>query len=405
MTDTPEQPQELSLQAHALQEMTAVEAGLQDLETKYAGTVYDVTTTAGMEAAKKARAEIREPRYAVQNIAKAKKSELAKISKAIGEAGERIIARIEKIETPIDDQIKAEEERKQAIKDAREAAERADQERQVALIAAIARLPVDLMDATVDELDAATQELLTRELPLNEVYLPDGQRTRDEAIASLQVLRARRAMADDQAKELERLREEAAAREAELAQQREQEAAERAQRDAEDRERQERDESIASAINDIRAYAHAGVTVAGIKHAIEELSNVPVNADRFGDRADAAMAAKAQAMFTLNERLADRGNLEAAQAEQAERQRQLDAQAEEQRVAAEAAARAAEEQRQADELAEAHRALEAQREAIKAASIWQAAEAALALLVREGYQDTAEVAMLTSALERGDGAA
>ena len=80
MTDTPEStpnpieaiPQTAgTLQAIALQSVDAVATGLADLRQQYTGVVYPVTTTAGMADARKARAAIRDVRYAVENARKA----------------------------------------------------------------------------------------------------------------------------------------------------------------------------------------------------------------------------------------------------------------------------------------------------------------------------------------------
>lgn len=71
---------ELSLTEHAMQEIDAAAAGIADLVKKYDGVVYDVTTTKGMNEAKEARKEIRAPRYAIEQVRKAKGSELKAIA-------------------------------------------------------------------------------------------------------------------------------------------------------------------------------------------------------------------------------------------------------------------------------------------------------------------------------------
>lgn len=73
---------ELSLTEHAMQEIDAAAAGIADLVKKYDGVVYDVTTTKGMNEAKEARKEIRAPRYAIEQVRKAKGSELKAIATA-----------------------------------------------------------------------------------------------------------------------------------------------------------------------------------------------------------------------------------------------------------------------------------------------------------------------------------
>jgi hypothetical protein len=106
-----------------LTEFSRVEAGLAALRAKHGNTVYEVTTTAGMDAAKAARAEIREPRFAVEKVRKAAKAPLLAIGRRIDAEAARITDAILAIETPIDDQIKVEEARKVAEREAKRAAE------------------------------------------------------------------------------------------------------------------------------------------------------------------------------------------------------------------------------------------------------------------------------------------
>ena len=107
----------------AVAEMNRVEAGLVALREQYQGVVYEVATTAGMDAAKAARLAIREPRYEVERVRKAAKAPILALGKKLDAEAARITAELEKIENPIDQQIKAEEARKEAEKQARIEAE------------------------------------------------------------------------------------------------------------------------------------------------------------------------------------------------------------------------------------------------------------------------------------------
>lgn len=116
---------DLDLVSTALAEFSAVEAGLQALRQQYAGVVYDVTTTDGMQSAKAARLAIREPRYEVERIRKAAKAPIIALGKTLDADAARITAELEKIENPIDQQIKLEEARKEREREAKIAAEAA----------------------------------------------------------------------------------------------------------------------------------------------------------------------------------------------------------------------------------------------------------------------------------------
>lgn len=116
-------------------EISAVRKGIEELKTKYTNAVFDVTVTDGMEKAKAARQEIRKPRYAVERTRKESKSKLAALGKSIDSEAANITAALLALEVPIDDQIKAEEKRKE---DERQQKIVAEQQRQEAIRAALA---------------------------------------------------------------------------------------------------------------------------------------------------------------------------------------------------------------------------------------------------------------------------
>lgn len=109
--------------SQALTDYSKVEAGLAALREKFAGVVYPVTTTEGMDAAKRARLTLREPRYEIERVRKAAKSPLLALGKRLDAEAERITKEILAIEVPIDAQIKREEDRKEAERQAKIAAE------------------------------------------------------------------------------------------------------------------------------------------------------------------------------------------------------------------------------------------------------------------------------------------
>jgi DNA repair exonuclease SbcCD ATPase subunit len=100
-----------------------IEAGLAELREKYGKVHYDVSSNAGLDEAKKARAAVREPRYELEKIRKALKAPALEYSKRIDSEAKRIEGELLKIELPLDEVIKAEEARREEIKRAKEAAE------------------------------------------------------------------------------------------------------------------------------------------------------------------------------------------------------------------------------------------------------------------------------------------
>lgn len=103
----------------AIAEYSATEAGLADLRARLKDVAYDVTTTRGMQAAVKDRAEVRTLRTGLEKLRKEIKAPALERCRLIDDEAKRITVELLKLETPIDEQIKAEEARKEAEKAAR----------------------------------------------------------------------------------------------------------------------------------------------------------------------------------------------------------------------------------------------------------------------------------------------
>lgn len=97
-------------------EYSATEAGLADIKARMKDVVYEVTTTAGMEMARKDRRELVTLRTSLEAKRKELKEPALKRCKDIDSEAARIKEQILALETPIDAVIKAEEDRKAAEK-------------------------------------------------------------------------------------------------------------------------------------------------------------------------------------------------------------------------------------------------------------------------------------------------
>jgi chromosome segregation ATPase len=104
-------------------EYSKTAAVLAELATKYKGVLFDVSTKEGLAAAIKGRAELRGYRVALENTRKLIKAPALKRAQEIDSEARRITAELEALETPIDDQIKADERRKLAEAEAKAKAE------------------------------------------------------------------------------------------------------------------------------------------------------------------------------------------------------------------------------------------------------------------------------------------
>jgi len=107
-----------------IQEYNETDAALTILTEKYALVIYDVTTTAGMASARVARAEIKGYRTFLEKKRTELKAPALERSRLIDAEALRIKTELLLLEGPIDEQIKAEEARKEAEKAAKAEAER-----------------------------------------------------------------------------------------------------------------------------------------------------------------------------------------------------------------------------------------------------------------------------------------
>ncbi len=266
---------QLAIVGQAMTEFEKVAAGIAALETRYKDVVYPVTTTKGLDEAKAARADIRDARYAVQRAAKSAKSELAAISKNIGEKADQIIAPLEALEAPIDQQIKAEEARKEAEKEAKRLAEVARVEAIAAKIAAIRAAGIAPAGASAFDIATLRGNLALAVYAADEFqeFLPAAERARDDALSQLRAAHEAAVAAEAEAArlaaeraELERIRQEQeaalAAERARLAEERRQQEAERKRVEQETAarlaaEKAERDHQAAVAAEEARKAAEA----------------------------------------------------------------------------------------------------------------------------------------------------
>jgi hypothetical protein len=344
----------------ALVEFKSVDAGLAALREKHAGVVFDVETKAGFEAAKAARAEVRAPRLRVEQIRKDAKAPLLQLGRELDAEAKRITEALEAIETPIDKQIKAEEERKERE---RQAAIARESERVTEI-----RRRIDAIRGWPSQYAGQGSLLLNQQVQLARGYVigPEfaefqdeaaralalsiealerelaGAQKREEEKAELDRLRAEQAKRDAEAKAQREAEERAAAErraaeEAELKARREkleqEEREARAQREAE-RQARETDErrvrAIRHQIHEIHSIVttSAGSTPAAIALSIESLTHLPIDVIGFAEfeaeaelaRTNAIAALQVQHTIALQREQKAREDEQRALAEQAERE-------------------------------------------------------------------------------------
>ena len=207
-----------------IQEYTQTEAALADLRIRYSHMLWDVSSTDGMNAAKKARAEVRGYRTGLEDMRKEIKAPALERCRLIDDEAKRITAELVAIEKPIDAAIKAEEDRKAAEKAEKERIERERIQAIRGKIGAIVMLPARHIGSCASELEGVIASLLDPTFEQFAEFTGEAILAHDDALRQLEtMLTARKereaedARIDAERAELARLR---AAQEAGAAEQR-----------------------------------------------------------------------------------------------------------------------------------------------------------------------------------------
>lgn len=230
-------------------EYDPIARALADIESRYVGVVYDVTTKGGMEQAKAGRAEIRGYQTNLEAVRTHIKAPHLIKGRAIDSEAREIDERLQKVRGPIEAQIKAQEA---AAEEARQAKLQAD----IARIQSIRAL-IDGIVAVADTMSttesAPIRDAIDRiqAMEITEaVYqelTEDATRAKESTLFRLQTLITTAIAAEAEAarikaerQELARLRQADEDRRAnEVAERQREEAETKARRDAEDRARKE----------------------------------------------------------------------------------------------------------------------------------------------------------------------
>ena len=121
---TIEEGRALAAATTAIAEYSPTAAALAELRARLSNVAYDVSTIKGLDIAKKDRAEVRGLRVALEAKRVELKAPALERSRLIDAEAKALTAELFALERPIDEQIKAEERRKEVEKAAREQAER-----------------------------------------------------------------------------------------------------------------------------------------------------------------------------------------------------------------------------------------------------------------------------------------
>lgn len=203
----------LAVVTKSIEEINAVEATVAAIEKDFAGLIYAVDTTEGLEQARKDRATVREPRYALQKMQTAAKAPLNELKRAIDDQAGALIKRIEAVEIPIHTQVAGAELRKEQEKQARAETERKRVEAIEARITDIRDTVTNAGGRTSTEIAQFITEL--EAVAVDHTFAEFQQRAETAKAATLMRLRA----LHTSAAELETAQKQLAEKQAELAQQ------------------------------------------------------------------------------------------------------------------------------------------------------------------------------------------
>lgn len=167
----------------AIVEYSKTEAALADLAQRYKGVLFDVTTREGLQAAVKGRAELRGYRVALEKTRVEIKAPALKRTQEIDTEARRITAELLALETPIDDQIKADERRKIA---AEEAKIKAEADRIAAEEAARKAAEEKVLAAQRAEIERQNAELAERKRQQDAIEAEARRKIEDEQRAARQ---------------------------------------------------------------------------------------------------------------------------------------------------------------------------------------------------------------------------
>lgn len=324
---------------------------------------YDVKTTAGMSVAVKCRALFRAIRVECEKARKTRKAPILEIGRLLDSRYAEIESSVLPIETFFDDDIKAEESRKEAEKQAKAAAEKARVDGIRTKIDTIRATPAKWIGKPSAEIGVAADHLSETVIDLDgwQEFAGEAVVERDRAVKQMREMQAKQAeheaeqdrLAAERA-ELERLRAEGAERERIAAEERaETERQAKLARDREDAERA-RIDSIRERIAQIKATVamQAGKPSASIESAISAIETS--DTEGFEEFASEAAEAYSSALTQLRDMHTSVLDMERVQAEIARQQAELKRQQEEQERREREAKEAAEAKARAEKLETDH---------------------------------------------------
>ena len=293
-----------------IKEYSNTKAALEILCGKYKGVVYSVETTKGMANAKAARAEVRGYRVDLEKMRKELKTDVLERGRMIDGEAKRITIELEALENPIDEQIKTEENRKEAERRAKEEAERVRVESIKARLGFIAAYPVEYAGCPSFVIAGAIQDLEGIGIDGYEEFTGEAVVLKERVLQTLGGLLDKAERQEAQAAELKKAR-------AELEAQR---ALSEAIRRQEEWERKIREETFEAELRELRKAEEAKLK------AEREAQKAEIDRQRMEQaRADAEAKERREAQEAVERAERERKEAGEKALREAERERQIEA--------------------------------------------------------------------------------
>jgi hypothetical protein len=223
----------------AIREYTDTEAALAELRQRFGGVIFDVTTREGEQDARAARKELVSLRTGLEAKRKMLKAPALEYSRRIDSEAARITAEIEKLEKPIDAQVRAQEEAREAERQRKAAEEAARMQAIQDAIAALRRIPPEATTASPAKIEEHITLVanFTIDAAAFHEFVEQAEAARKETLGLLRELHRAAVAREAEAARLAAEREELARLRAEAA---ERDRAARAQQEAEQAAERER---------------------------------------------------------------------------------------------------------------------------------------------------------------------
>lgn len=169
-----------------------IAAGIAAIEKIHPSNLaIDVTSAAGMRQAIAGRAAWRDPRIAVEKARKAAKAPVLDLGRQIDAFASGLELALREGESNYDDQIKAEESRKEAERAAKAEAERVRVARHQAVIQYLRGIPADVATASAEKVLSELNSLVELEITTSlEEFQGQAQLAKDETLDKLREMHA-----------------------------------------------------------------------------------------------------------------------------------------------------------------------------------------------------------------------